>query len=166
MDVTDLVNHLIGFFIGVFASITAHLIIVHSRGGGLWFYRMVWSPPWKRPLKPGIRGAHDLEQLIRLLGNIENWLRTKDIYLIDEVCKSLWKAIYILQVERFRYLAQFSQNEEERKSAIRELSLIDVDKTEEIVNTIISSQIESKRMKSFADRMLGKIDHLKESKDD
>jgi hypothetical protein len=154
----DFINHTVSFFVGVLSSIAAHTIIVRSRTDGFWFYRMIWSPPWRRELKPGVRGAEDLEQLIKLLGKIQSWLSNKDMFLIDEVRRSLWKAMWIMQVERFRYLAQFAKKEEERKAAIRELSLIDTGKARETVNAIISSPIESKRLKVFASQMLEKID--------
>ena len=86
--------------------------------------RNPWSRAAQRKLTPGLRGARDLQRLIRILGEAQLWLSVEESKLFRDVQRDLWTALMKLSKESLSYLAVNSADVEERCTAIRQLSQV------------------------------------------
>lgn len=123
-----------------------------------------WSERNKKTLKPGLDGASDLENLIKLFGEVSFWLVVNDTQIMRRIKNNLWEVIADLEIERDAYFAVHLHDIRRQLWILRRFTQIEKDKSEEVMNWIINNPNTPDKVRATAIQYLDEINRRLESR--
>jgi len=140
----------VSFLVGICSEFAATLIWKRLR--------TPWDIPWsqriRRDLKPGIRGAKDLDRLTDLLASVVSWLSTNDTEQINQIRHVLWEQIVYIKIEKLSYRVLYSETTDKKLWAIRQLSQLDNDKAQRAIKAISENPVTEDCIRTVAKQFL------------